>query len=269
MSAKVRIATLQEMKREGKKIVMVTAYDYPTGRLADEAGVDAVLVGDSLGNTVLGYDDTIPVTLDQMIYHCAAVARGAKRALRVADMPFMTYKGDRNEALRNAGRLIQKGHCEAVKLEGGHEVAGTVHSLVQAGIPVMGHIGLTPQSIHALSGYRVQGRGNQAAEHIVESACELERAGCFAVVVELVPGELGRRVAKALHIPAIGIGAGAQCDGQVLVLTDLLGISFGPPPRFVKEFGQVGRAIREAVETYSREVREGAYPAPEHEFDTE
>jgi len=264
---KIRVATLQERKSRGQKIVMVTAYDYPTGRLADEAGVDVILVGDSLGNTVLGFENTIPVTLEQMIHHTAAVRRGAKRALLVGDMPFMTYKVTAEQGLRNAARFVQEGDAEAVKIEGGREVSATVRRIVEAGIPVMGHVGLTPQSVHAQSGYRVQGRGREEAQRLRDDAKALEDAGCFAVVLECLPWDLAREVTESLTVPTIGIGSGAECDGQVLVLCDLIGLSFGEPARFVKQYGQVGEMIRQAVAAFREEVRSGAYPDRGHAYE--
>ena len=245
---------------------MVTAYDYPTGRLADEAGVDVVLVGDSLGNTVLGYDGTIPVRLGDMVRHTAAVRRGVRRALLVADMPFMTYKVTAEDALRNAARLVQEGGADAVKVEGGREVAEAVRRITGAGIPVMGHLGLLPQSVHALSGYQVQGRQADAATRLAEDARILEEAGCFCVVLECLPPELARNLTASLRVPTIGIGAGADCGGQVLVLCDLLGLSFQKPPRFVKQYAHIGKQITKAIRSYARDVREGAYPGPEHTY---
>jgi len=263
---KIRVALLRDRKARGEKIVMVTAYDYPTGRLVDEAGADVILVGDSLGNAVLGFDTTIPVTLDDMIHHTAAVRRGAKRALLVGDMPFMTYKVTPEEGLRNAARLVQEGNAEAVKLEGGREVSATSRRIVEAGIPVMGHIGLTPQSVHAQSGYRVQGRGRDEARRVRDDAKALEEAGCFAVVLECLPWDLAREVTEGLTVPTIGIGSGAECDGQVLVLCDLIGLSFGEPARYVKQYGQVGEMIRQAVTAFRDEVRNGAYPDRGHAY---
>ncbi len=265
---KVRTDSLLERKRAGEKIVMVTAYDYPSGRLTDEAGVDVVLVGDSLGNVALGYADTIPVTLDQMVHHTAAVRRGVKRALLVSDMPFMTYKSSIEEALRNCARLVQQGGAEAVKLEGGEEIAPTVERLTRAGIPVMGHLGLTPQSIHALGGYSVQGKRPDAAQRLRSDALALQEAGCFSIVLECMPWDLAEEISRSLAIPTIGIGAGGGCDGQVLVLGDLIGLTSGKLPRFVKQYAQVGQTIREAVGEYAREVRTGAYPDREHAYGT-
>lgn len=266
MAAKVRVASLKKQKQAGEKIVVVTAYDFPTGRLADEAGVDVVLVGDSLGNTVLGFENTISVTLEHMVHHTAAVRRGVRRALLVADMPFMTYKITPDEALRNAARLVQEGGAEAVKLEGGREIAPTVRRLVESGLPVMGHLGLTPQSIHALSGYHVRGETEEEALRLAGDARALQEAGCFAVVLECLPAGLGREISGNLEIPLVGIGAGDGCDGQVLVLCDLIGLSFGKLPRFVKSYARVGRIVQEAIESFAREVRRGDYPDAEHAY---
>ena len=269
---------LAKMKQRGEKVVMVTAYDYPTACLVDAAGVDVVLVGDSLGNVVLGYGSTLPVTIEDMLHHTKAVVRGVKRALVVTDLPFLTYQTGPEDAIRNAGRLLQEGGATAVKLEGGIEVCAQVHTLVSAGIPVMGHLGLTPQSINVFGGYKRQGRSQQAAQKLVADAQALEEAGVFAIVLEYIPEEVAARITETISIPTIGIGAGARCDGQVLVLHDLLGITGQlknaagepiHPPRFVKEYSQVGEAIRAAVATYSAEVRSGSFPAPEHSFRSE
>jgi 3-methyl-2-oxobutanoate hydroxymethyltransferase len=268
MNDKVRVRDAARLKSQNQKIVMVTAYDYPSGRLADEAGVDIVLVGDSLGNAVLGFDDTIPVRLDDMIHHTAAVRRGCKRPLLVGDMPFMTYKIQPQEALRNAARLVQEGGCEAVKLEGGRQMADTVKMIVDAGIPVMGHIGLVPQSIHALSGYRTQGREAAEAEALIEDAKALQEAGCFAVVVEAVAWKASQKITAVLNIPTIGIGSGAECDGQVLVLNDLLGLNFDSPPRFVKQYADLKNTMHDAIGEFAREVREGIYPDKAHAYGT-
>ena len=263
----VRLASLARMKASGQRIVMLTAYDAPGARAADEAGVDIILVGDSLGNVVLGYDDTIPVTLQDMIHHTAAVSRTKPRALVVADMPFMTYKLSPEQALANAGRLIQEGGAQAVKIEGGAVMAPTVRRLVEAGIPVMGHLGLTPQSIHQLSGYRVQGRSDAERARMVADAKALDAAGAFAIVIELAPSEAARAVTAAVSCPTIGIGAGPHCDGQVLVLHDMLGLSFAPPPSFVKKYADVRGVMKQAIEAYCREVRDGAYPGEAHSFE--
>ena len=266
---------LAKMKDRGAKVVMVTAYDYPTACLVDEAGVDVVLVGDSLGMVVLGFETTLPVTIEEMLHHTKAVVRGVKRALVVADLPFLTYQTGPEDATRNAGRLIKEGGATAVKLEGGIEVCPQVHTLVSAGIPVVGHVGLTPQSIHVFGGYKMQGRSQQAAQKLLADARALEEAGIFCLVLECIPEDVAARISEALTIPTIGIGAGGRCDGQVLVLHDLLGITGqvkNPagepihPPRFVKEYSQLGNTIREAVKQYSGEVRSGAFPAAEHSF---
>jgi len=265
-----RITTreLVAMKHRAEKIVCLTAYDYLFGRLVDEGGADIVLVGDSLGQVVLGYDSTIPVTLDDMIHHGRAVRRGVQHALLVVDMPFLTFQITPEDTVRNAGRIVKETGAEAVKLEGGdEETARHVHALVRAGIPVMGHIGLTPQSVHALGGYRVQGRGDVAAARLREEAARLEGAGAFAVVLELVPAALAGEISRALEIPTIGIGAGAEADGQVLVLYDMLGLNEGFRPKFLRRFGEIAPPVRAAIADYAAAVRSGAYPAAEHSFD--
>jgi 3-methyl-2-oxobutanoate hydroxymethyltransferase len=248
------------MKRTQRPIVMVTAYDAPSARLVDDAGVDAILVGDSLGMVVLGYESTLPVTLDDMLHHTRAVVRGASRALVVADMPFMTFQITAEEALRNAAILMAQGGAHAVKLEGGVSVAPTVERLVQAGIPVMGHVGLTPQSVHQLGGYRVQAKDDATARALLADCHALQAAGAFAIVLECIPTELARMVSEELAIPTIGIGAGAGCDGQVQVFHDLLGLGGGFVPRHAKQFADVGLVIQQAVEAYVDEVRDGAFP---------
>jgi len=263
--SKVRTIHLGEKKARGEKIVMLTAYDCPTARLADQAGVDVVLVGDSVGNVVLGFRNTIAVTLDQMIHHCAAVRRGLERALLVGDMPFMSYKISPEQALTNAARMMQEGGAEAIKLEGGEEIAPTVARLVKAGIPVMGHVGLTPQSLHQLGGYRIQGRDHVQIERLMASACALADAGVFAIVVELVPATVARDLTKMIAVPTIGIGAGPHCDGQVLVLHDLLGLS-PVRKRFVRVYAQLERVITEAIRHYAADVRGGRFPSRRHSF---
>jgi 3-methyl-2-oxobutanoate hydroxymethyltransferase len=264
------IKDIQAMKRQGEKIVMLTAYDYPSARIADQAGVDMILVGDSLGMVVLGYDDTIKVTLDDMLHHSKAVARGTERAMVVTDLPFMTYQTSVQDAMRNAGRLLQEGGAQAVKLEGGAHMAETVRRLVQVGIPVVGHIGLTPQSINQLGGYKVQGRTPQEAERLLEDAIALQQAGAFCIVLETVPAPLAELITRRLAVPVIGIGAGAACDGQVLVWHDLLSYhtSFLTRhiPRHVKEYAQVGEDMRRAIEQYAAEVRDGSFPTQEQSF---
>lgn len=267
MDGKIRVTSFLEYKRQGRKIVTVTAYDYVSGRLADEAGVDCILVGDSLGNTALGLENTIPVRLEDMIHHAAAVRRGARRAFVAVDMPFMTYKVSAEEALRNAARLVQEAGAECVKVEGGAEIAPTVRRLTEAGIPVMGHVGLLPQSLHALGGYRVQGVSADDARRLENDARALQEAGCFSIVLECMPAAVAERLTQSLTIPTIGIGAGAGCDGQVLVFCDLLGLGFSEKtPRFVKQYARLGEAVREGIGAYAREVREGIFPGPEHGY---
>ncbi|GAB2692128.1 3-methyl-2-oxobutanoate hydroxymethyltransferase [Paenibacillus thermoaerophilus] len=266
----VTTATLRKMKSDGTPITMVTAYDYPSAKLADEAGVDMILVGDSLGNVVLGYDSTLPVTLEDMIYHTRAVCRGAQRPFIVTDMPFMTYHGSLDLTLASVARLMREGGCKAVKLEGGREIADTVRAIVTAGVPVVGHIGLTPQSVHQIGGYRVQGKTANQAERLLEDALALEQAGAFAIVLELVTEDVARLVTSRLSIPTIGIGAGPGCDGQVLVFHDLLQYaSPSVPKKMVKTYADIGSAIRNAISSYVDDVRERRFPGPEHSFRTE
>lgn len=259
------IVTFREAKGQ-EKLVMLTAYDYSTARVMDMAGVDALLVGDSLGMVVLGYPDTLSVTVDDMVRHCAAVARGAQKALVVCDMPFMSYHVSVEETVRNAGRLMTEGRAQAVKLEGGAEFAAEVRALTRASIPVMGHLGLTPQSVNAFGGFKVQGKSMAAAQKLLDDARALQEAGAFALVLECVPAPLAERVTQALSIPVIGIGAGAGCDGQVLVWQDMTGMTLSHLPRFVKRFGEVGASLRSAVEAYAREVRAGAFPGEDHVY---
>jgi 3-methyl-2-oxobutanoate hydroxymethyltransferase len=261
---KVRIQTLQAMKEAKRPIAAVTAYDAIGGRWADQSGLDFVLVGDSLGNTALGLSSTVEVTLEMMIHHCAAVSRGVERALLVGDMPFMSAKVSPEQALTHCGRMIQEGRMEAVKLEGGNEITPIVERLVMAGLPVMGHIGLLPQSVHAQGGYRVQGRDEAQALILIEDAMRLEDAGAFAVVIEGILPEVAGRITEVLSIPTIGIGAGLECDGQVLVLADLLGLSDVPLPKFVRPYGRLGDQARQALERYAAEVRDGSFPGPEN-----
>ncbi|MCJ7630031.1 MAG: 3-methyl-2-oxobutanoate hydroxymethyltransferase [Longimicrobiales bacterium] len=256
-----------EMKRQGEKIVALTAYDALFARLVEDARVDILLIGDSLGQVVLGYPSTIPVTMDEMIHHGKAVQRGAAETFLVLDMPFLSYQISPEDALRNAGRALKETGVQAVKLEGGTAATcQTVAKLVQAGIPVMGHLGLTPQSVHALGGYRVQGREEAAAERLRAQALALEEAGCFGLVLELIPAELAGEISRSLAVPTIGIGAGAECDGQVLVLYDALGLNAGFRPKFLKRFGDLDADVRKALGAYVSEVREGSYPGPEHSF---
>ncbi|MCH5265732.1 MAG: 3-methyl-2-oxobutanoate hydroxymethyltransferase [Lachnospiraceae bacterium] len=263
------VLTFQQAKEKGEKLTMLTAYDYSTARLLDEAGVNSILVGDSLGNVMLGYDDTIPVTMEDMIHHGAAVARGAENALVVIDMPFMSYQTSVYDAVVNAGRLMKEGHAGAVKLEGGQEVCPQIQAIVAAGIPVCAHLGLTPQSIHAFGGYRVQGKTEAAAKKLIEDAKAVEEAGAFAVVLECVPKKLADLITKNLQIPTIGIGAGAGCDGQVLVYQDMLGMFSDFTPKFVKRYAEIGEAMKKAFREYIEEVGSGAFPAAEHEYKIE
>lgn len=258
------IITFKQSKQQGNKISMLTAYDYSTAKLMDEAGINAILVGDSLGNVVLGYEDTLSVTMEDMIHHGAAVARGAKNAMVVLDMPFMSYQTSVYDAVVNAGRLMKEGRASAVKLEGGKEVCPQVKAITEAGVPVMGHLGLTPQSINALGGHRVQGKTQQAAQKLLDDARALQEAGAFAVVLECVPEKLAEKVTKELEIPTIGIGAGAGCDGQVLVYQDMLGMFSDFTPKFVKKFANVGQVMKEAFKSYIDEMQQGSFPSQEH-----
>ncbi|RIX53521.1 3-methyl-2-oxobutanoate hydroxymethyltransferase [Paenibacillus nanensis] len=267
MRKRLTINSLQRMKQERNAISVLTAYDYPSAKLAEEAGIDVILVGDSLGNVVLGYETTIPVTIDDIVYHTRAVARAAAHTFIVADMPFMTYGASRELTLTNAAKIMQQGGAQAVKLEGGAEIAADVEALVKAGIPVMGHIGLTPQSVHQLGGYKVQGKTEKDAQRLMDDALALEQAGAFSIVLELVTEPVAEAVSKALSIPTIGIGAGRGCDGQVLVYHDLL--QYASPyfeKKFVKTYADIGSMIRGAIESYVDEVKTGQFPAEEHVF---
>ena len=266
---KVTVPRLQAMKRDGQRIVVVTAYDATFARMMDDGGCDIILVGDSLGMVIQGQSDTLSVTVDEMLYHCRAVARGAQRCHLVGDMPFMSYKVNPEQALRNAARFLAEGGMHAVKLEGGIEMAPTVERLVQVGIPVMAHVGLTPQSVHAMGGFRVQGRAPRDAQRIIDAAKSLEQAGAYSIVLEGIPHEVGREVTSALAIPTIGIGAGVDCDGQVLVCYDLLGLTPDLRPKFVKRYDSWFERGTQAVADYSREVREGVFPGEEHTFSSE
>jgi 3-methyl-2-oxobutanoate hydroxymethyltransferase len=257
---KIRVPDLALMKKRGERIVMLTAYDATMARLFDQAGIDVLLVGDSLGHVILGLDTTIPVTLDAIIHHTQAVTRGANRALVVADMPFLTYQVTTEQAMRNAARIFQEGGAAAVKLEGGRAIADTVRRLTAAGLPVMGHIGLTPQHVHRLGGMRQQARDDEAAKELTLDALALEDAGAFAIVLEAIPDAVGEAVTSRLHIPVIGIGAGPHCDGQVLVSYDILGLFDTFVPAFVKQYAQLGDAILSAAKNYSDDVRQGIYP---------
>jgi 3-methyl-2-oxobutanoate hydroxymethyltransferase len=257
---------LLEMKKRGERIVMVTAYDYPFARLVDRAGVDILLVGDSLGMVVLGFENTLPVTMEHMLHHTQAVARARPAAMIVSDMPFMSYQVSAAEAVRNAGRLVQEGNAQAVKLEGGTSFRPVIEAIVGAGIPVMGHIGLLPQSVHQLGGYRVQGRDAAGAKQLLRDAQELQEAGCFALVLEAIPVALAREITASLQIPTIGIGAGPHCDGQVLVLHDLLGLAAGGTPKFVRRYADLSASTQEALEAYVDDVRAGRFPDREHSY---
>ena len=259
------INDLRSLKAEGRRFAMLTAYDYPTARILDEAGIPVLLVGDSLANVVLGHATTLPVTMEEMLHHTRAVARGAANALVVGDLPFLSYQASDDEAIRNAGRVLKEGGAHAVKLEGGHPEL--IERMVSAGIPVMGHLGLTPQSVHAMGGYRVQARTEEAAERLLADALQLEKAGVFSLVLEGVPSAVAERVTGSLVVPTIGIGAGPHCDGQVLVLHDLLGLSFGKPAKFVKQYADLRGEIERAVTEFREEVEGGAYPGPEHSYD--
>lgn len=262
-------ATFLAAKREGRKISMVTAYDYCTARMVDEAGIDGILVGDSLGMTMLGHESTLPVTMEDMAHHTAAVARGAQNALVIADMPYLSYQVSTPEAVRNAGRLVQEAGAAAVKLEGGADFVGEVRAITRASIPVMGHLGLTPQSVNRLGGYKAQGKSAAEAQRILDDARALEEAGAFAVVLECVPAPLAQIVTEALSIPTIGIGSGANCDGQVLVCQDLLGMYEGAQPRFVRRFAEVGKQMKEAFKAYREAVSDGSFPGEEHTYKAE
>jgi 3-methyl-2-oxobutanoate hydroxymethyltransferase len=263
---KVTIHTLKRLKQIGQKICMVTAYDATFARILDDAGADVLLVGDSLGMVVQGHASTLPVTLDQMVYHSAAVSRAARRAHVVGDMPFMSYQVSADEAVRNAGRLVAEGGVAAVKVEGGSEIAATIRRVVEASVPVMGHIGLTPQSVHKMGGYVVQGRDEQAAHKLLDDAVSLEQAGCYALVLEGIPMELAGQITQRVTIPTIGIGAGVGCDGQVLVCYDLLGMNPDFKPKFVKQYADLYGQIRGAVETFIGEIRSEAFPDEAHSF---
>ena len=260
------VTTFQQMKEEGEKISMLTAYDYSTAKLVDEAGVNSILVGDSLGNVMLGYEDTIAVTVDDMIHHGRAVAKGAKNALVVVDMPFMSYQTSVYDAVVNAGRIMKETHCGAVKLEGGAVVCPQIKAIVDASIPVCAHLGLTPQSINAFGGFKVQGKTVEAAQKLIDDAKAVEEAGAFAVVLECVPAKLAKLVSEAVSIPTIGIGAGNGCDGQVLVYADMLALFSDFCPKFVRKFANVGEMMSQAFREYDAAVKDGSFPAEEHTY---
>ena len=263
---KVTTATIRQMKAEGKPITMLTAYDFSMAKLVDDAGIDMILVGDSLGMVMLGYDSTLPVTMDEMIHHTKAVCRGASRAMVVADLPFMSYQVSVKEALRNSGRIMKETSAQAVKVEGGQEFAETFRAIVNAGIPVVGHLGLTPQSVHQMGGYKVQGKDESAAKKLLADAKCVEEAGAFCLVLECVPSPLAKLVTESLQIPTIGIGAGPQCDGQVLVIHDMLGLYPRSSPKFVKKYVNLHEHMTAALKQYIEEVAERTFPGPEHSF---
>ncbi len=263
---KITISAIQKMKQSGEKISMLTAYDYSTAAIMDEEGMDIILIGDSLGMVVLGYDSTLPVTMEDMIHHTKAVSRAVKRAMVIADMPFLSYHTSVQDGMYNAGRLMKEAGAHGVKLEGGQEVADVVRKITSSGIPLMGHLGLTPQSVHQLGGYKVQGKDDKTARKLMEDARVLEEAGAFSVVLECVPAQLAGEISRALTIPTIGIGAGAECDGQVLVVNDMLGIFEKFTPKFVKKYAELNKDIRAAMKQYIDEVRGGAFPGKEHSF---
>ncbi|MBW1729913.1 MAG: 3-methyl-2-oxobutanoate hydroxymethyltransferase [Deltaproteobacteria bacterium] len=263
---KITIAELHRKKQNKEKITMMTAYDYPTASLVDQAGIDTILVGDSLGMVVLGYDSTVPVTMDEMIHHCKAVGRGAKHSFIIGDMPFMSYHSSVEKAIENAGRFIKEAGCDSVKLEGGSEMAHVVKAIVDVGIPVCAHIGLTPQTATKLSGFKVQGKDAESAKALVQSARDLEQAGAFMIVMECIPDILASKITQELKIPTIGIGAGKGCDGQVLVYHDLVGLFERFTPKFVKQYINLSPQIKEALAQFKKEVEEGTFPGPEHTF---
>lgn len=263
---KVTIAELHEKKQKQQKITMVTAYDYPTARILDQVGIDTILVGDSLANVVLGYESTVPVTMDEMLHHCRAVARGVNSGFIIGDMPFLSYQVSYEKAVENAGRFIKEAGCDAVKLEGGSDMAPVVKAIVRAGIPVCAHIGLTPQTATMLSGYRVQGKSAKSARKLIQSAKDLEEAGAFMIVFECIPDFLASRITGELKIPTIGIGAGKDCDGQVLVYHDIVGLFDRFTPKFVRQYINLTPMIKEAIAKYKADVEAGKFPGPEHSF---
>lgn len=271
MKQKFTVKSFQEAKDNNRKISMLTAYDYSMAKMVDAAGIDSILIGDSLGMVFQGHESTLPVTVDDMIYHTKAVARGAKRALIIADMPFLSYHVSKEEAVRNAGRLVKEGGAEAVKIEGGAQVADTIKAIVDAQIPVMGHLGLTPQSVNAFGGFKVQGKDGESAKKILEDAKLLEKAGVFAITLECIPDKLATLITESINIPTIGIGAGNGCDGQVLVINDMLGMFSDFVPKFVKQYATLNEQITEAIKNYISELNDGKFPAAEHTFaiDTE
>ena len=266
---RVTTRNVQEFKKKGQRFAVLTAYDYPTAKLVEDAGVPVILVGDSLGQVVLGYDSTVKVTMEEMLHHTKAVVRGTQRAMVVGDMPFLSYNLDSAQALQNAGRFLQEAGAQAVKLEGGVHVADTVKRITEAGIPVMGHIGLTPQSVHQLGGYRVQGKTSAEAHQLVEDALALEAAGAFSVVLELIPTSVAETISQRLTIPTIGIGAGVGCDAQVQVINDMLGLNTDFVPKHAKQYATLGDTMRDAIAAYAAEVQAGTFPTDKESFLTE
>ncbi|MCK4973323.1 MAG: 3-methyl-2-oxobutanoate hydroxymethyltransferase [Candidatus Heimdallarchaeota archaeon] len=266
MIKKVTIKNLQKMKEEGEKITMISAYTYPMSKIIDQMGIDTILVGDSLGMTILGFENTLKVTLDDMIRHTQAVSRGAERALVIGDLPFLSYGLSKKETIKHAGMLIKEGNCQAVKLEGGEERTGEIQALLEIGVPVMGHIGLTPTYVNKFGGFKVQGKSSGAESKLLEDAIKLEDAGVFSIVVESVPWKLAKQITKELTIPTIGIGAGEYCDGQVLVIDDLIGLSLIDKPKFVKKYANVQEIVKKAVKEFINEVKEGNYPSEEYRY---
>ncbi len=263
---KITVNTLMDMKDRGERIVMLTAYDYQTALIEDEAGVEMILVGDSLGMVVLGYENTLPVTVDEVIHHVKAVSRAKPKAMLLGDMPFMSYQAGVEDAVRNAGRMLKEGGAEGVKLEGGRRMEAVIRAILDADIPVMGHIGLTPQSLHRLGGYRVQGKSPEAAAFLVEEAKFLEEVGCFSMVLEGIPWALAKQITESVSIPTIGIGAGVHCDGQVLVVNDMLGMKEDFSPKFLKQYGDVGKTMAKAFAEYVADVKDGKFPTDDHSY---
>jgi 3-methyl-2-oxobutanoate hydroxymethyltransferase len=269
MSGKVTRTTIEKMKRKGEKIAAITSYDYLSTKLIDDTGIDFILVGDSLGMVIMGYENTLPVTMEEIIHHLKAVTRARPRAIVVGDMPFMSYQASVEDAVRNAGRLVKEGGAQSVKLEGGERYVPVIEAIVQASIPVVGHLGLTPQSLHEFGGYRVQGKDSESADRLISDAKALERAGCFAVVLEGIPWQLAQKITESTSMATIGIGAGPHCDGQVLVIQDMLGIYDEPLPKFVKMYEELGEKIRGAVSAYVKDVKDGSFPGMEHSYSAE
>lgn len=263
---KITVNTLMDMKDRGERIVMLTAYDYQTALIEDEAGVEMILVGDSLGMVVLGYENTLPVTVDEVIHHVKAVSRAKPKAMLLGDLPFMSYQAGVEDAVRNAGRMLKEGGAEGVKLEGGRRMEAVIRAILDADIPVMGHIGLTPQSLHRLGGYRVQGKSPEAAAFLVEEAKFLEEVGCFSMVLEGIPWALAKQITESVSIPTIGIGAGVHCDGQVLVVNDMLGMKEDFSPKFLKQYGDVGKTMAKAFAEYVADVKDGKFPTDDHSY---